>query len=89
MTFFSVKNTYYTTDTPVYTEHLGEKKMGFTNKIIPLAIGLLVASAILPGAVVAITNTTLWEGAPTSVITLIPVLGIVVIAGLAMMLLRK
>lgn len=49
-------------------------------KIIGLAVGLLVAAAILPTAVVTITNTTLWTGVDATTLLLIPVIGIVVVA---------
>lgn len=52
-------------------------------KIIGLAIGLLVAAAILPTAIVTISNTTAggpWDGASSTILTLVPVIGIVVVA---------
>lgn len=49
-------------------------------KIIGLCIGLFVAAAILPTAVITITNTTNWDGASSTILTLVPVIGIVVVA---------
>lgn len=49
-------------------------------KIIGLAVGLLVAAAVLPTAVVTITNTTNWAGVDATTLLLIPVIGIVVVA---------
>lgn len=57
--------------------------------IVGLAVGLIVAAAILPTAVVSITNTTAWEGAPTAVITLVPVLGIIAVVAIVLMMLRR
>lgn len=57
--------------------------------LIGLAVGLIVASAIIPTAVVDITNTTLWTGAPTAVLTLVPVIGIVAVVAILLMLLRN
>lgn len=58
-------------------------------KIIGLSVALIVAAAIIPEAVVDITNTTLWTGAPTAVLTLVPVIGIVVVVALLLMVLRR
>lgn len=57
--------------------------------LIGISIALIVASAILPTAIVDITNTTSYTGAPAAVLTLVPILGIIVIASIAFMLYRK
>lgn len=52
-------------------------------KIVGLAVGLIVASAVIPSAIVDITNSTLWSGAPTVVITLgTTVVGIIAVVAL-------
>lgn len=64
--------------------------MGFnTQSIVGLAVGLIVAAAIVPSAIVSITNTTAWAGAPSAVITLVPVIGIVAVVALVLMMLRR
>lgn len=58
--------------------------------IVGLAVGLYVAAAVLPGAVVSITNATNWEGAPTVVITLgTTVVGIIAVVALIMIVLKR
>lgn len=57
--------------------------------LIGISIALIVAAAILPTAIVDITNTTKYTGAPAAVLTLVPILGIVVIAAIAFMLYKK
>lgn len=63
--------------------------MSLMNKIIGISIALIVASAVLPSAIVGITNTTIWAGAPTSVITMVPVIGIVAVVAILIALLRR
>lgn len=62
---------------------------GFAGIVISLAIGLYVAAAVLPSAIVDITNSTKWSGAPTAVITLLPIIGIVGVVALILLILRK
>lgn len=50
--------------------------------IIGLVVALVIAAALLPSAVVDITNTTKWSGAPTSVLAIVPILGVGVVAAL-------
>lgn len=57
--------------------------------LIGVSIALIVAAAILPTAIVDITNTTKFSGAPAAVLTLVPILGIVVIASIAFMLYKR
>lgn len=58
--------------------------------IVGLAIGLIVAAAVLPTAIVTMSNETEWDGAPASVITLATVVvPIVAVAALVMLILRK
>lgn len=56
--------------------------------ITMLAIGMLVAAYVLPNAVVQLTNTTLWTGAPSAVLSIVPVLGIVAVVALLIMIIR-
>lgn len=54
-------------------------------KIIGIAIGLFVAAAILPTAILGLANTTTggpWTGASTTILTLVPIIGVVAVAGL-------
>lgn len=62
---------------------------GLMSGIISISIALIVASAILPTAIVDITNTTLWEGAPAAVLTMVPVVGIVALVAILLALLRR
>lgn len=64
----------------------GKVSMG---AIIGISIALIVAAAILPTAVVDITNTTKWTGAPTAVLTLVPIIGVVAIVAVLLMLVRS
>lgn len=59
-------------------EKLKANKRGAINMmwIIGLVVGLTIAAALLPDAIVDITNVTLWDGAPASVIAIVPILGI-------------
>lgn len=60
------------------------------SKIVGLAVGLYAAAAILPTAIVEITNSTNWAGAPTPIITLgTTVVGIVAVTAFILMLLRQ
>ena len=59
------------------------------NAIIGLAVGLFVAAAILPGAIVAISNTTAYEGAPATVLIIVPILGVVAAVAVLLMILRR
>lgn len=56
--------------------------------ITMLAIGMLVAAYVLPNAVVQLTNVTLWTGAPSAVLSIVPVLGIVAVVALLIMIIR-
>lgn len=59
------------------------RAIGNMMKIIGLAIGLTVASALVPDAIVELTNSSLWSGAPTAVVTLgTVVLGIIAVVAL-------
>lgn len=58
--------------------------------IISLVVGLFVAAALFPDAIVAITNATLYTGAPAAVITLATtVVGIIAVVALILILLRR
>lgn len=58
----------------------GMAGMAVVGTIIGLALGAYVVAYTLPSAIVAVTNETLWTGAPDSVKTLgTLVLGIVII----------
>lgn len=58
--------------------------------IIGIAIALIVASAVLPTALVTMSNETLFEGADSTVVTLATlVVPIVAVASLVMILLRR
>lgn len=56
--------------------------------IVAIVLGLTVAAAILPQAVIDITNTTKWTGSPAAVTTIVPVIGIVAVVALIMIVLR-
>lgn len=57
--------------------------------IVGLSVGLYVAASILPQAIIDITNSTNWTGAPSVVITLATVVvGIVSIVALIMIVLK-
>lgn len=60
---------------------------GIIVTLIMLSIGLTVGAAVLPQAIVDISNTTKYTGAPTAVTTLVPVLGVVAIAAVLLVLL--
>lgn len=63
---------------------------GILIAIISLVVGLYVASALFPDAIVAITNSTLYTGAPTAVTTLATtVLGIVAVVSLILIIMRR
>lgn len=63
---------------------------GIVVGLVGLGVGLYVASALIPGAIVAITCSTSYAGAPTVVITLATtVVGIVAVAALIMFLLNR
>lgn len=59
------------------------------NKIIGLALGLIVAAAVLPTAVIMFTNTTAWEGSPDAVITLVPVVAIIAVVALVVIIVKS
>lgn len=62
---------------------------GIMMAIIGLSVGLYVAAAVLPEAIVNITNTANWSGAPSVVITLgTTVVGIVSVVALIMIVLK-
>lgn len=55
------------------------------SKIIGISIGLFVAAAILPTAILTLGNTTAggpWDGASATTLTLVGVIGLVAVAGL-------
>lgn len=54
--------------------------------LIMLSIALTVGAAVLPQAIIDISNTTKYTGAPTAVTTLVPVLGVVAIAAVLLIL---
>ena len=57
--------------------------------IVGLVVGIYVAAALLPDAVVDISNATLWEGAPAAVITLgSTITGIICVVAFIMILLK-
>lgn len=60
-----------------------------TQKIIGLAVGLTVASAVLPSAIISISDVDNWTGAPSAVLTLVPVIGIIAVVALILMVLRR
>lgn len=63
---------------------------GILMAIVGLAVGLYVAAAILPDAIVDITNSTNWTGAPTVVITLgTTVVGIIAVVALILLILNR
>lgn len=63
---------------------------GLLMGIISLAVGLFVAAAVLPTAIVNMTDTSNWTGAPAAVITLgTTVVGIVSVVALILILLRR
>lgn len=57
--------------------------------LIGISIALIVAAAVLPTAIVDITNTTKYSGAPAAVLTLVPIIGVVVIAAICFMLYKR
>lgn len=58
--------------------------------IIGLSVGAYVMASVLPGAIVDLTNETLWTGAPAVVITLgTVVLGIIAVVAAILILLRS
>lgn len=58
--------------------------------IVGLVVGLYVASSLFPDAIVGVTNSTLYAGAPTAVVTLATVvLGIVAVVALILIILRR
>lgn len=59
---------------------------GIIATLIFISIGLSVGAAVLPQAIVDISNTTKYTGAPTAVTTLVPVLGVVAIAAVLLVL---
>lgn len=62
---------------------------GILMAIVGLSVGLYVAAAILPQAIVNITSSTNWTGAPSVVITLATtVVGIVAVVALIMLVLK-
>lgn len=64
---------------------LGGKMYG----IVGLAVGLVVAAAVLPDAIIDITNSSLWTGAPAVVITLgTTVVGIIAVVALIRHIMR-
>lgn len=66
-----------------------EASGGFIGGIVAIGVGLYVAAAVIPDAIVDITNTTLWAGAPPAVITLgTTVLGIVAVVALVLLFLK-
>lgn len=67
----------------------GDKRAeGTTGKIVGIAIGLFVASVIVPSALVSMANATL-TGVDASVITIFQVLlPILAVIGIAMMFLK-
>lgn len=65
------------------------KRAFATGKIIGLAVGLIVAGAVLPSAVVSISDTSNWTGAPAAVLTLVPIIGVVAVVALLLMILRR
>lgn len=57
--------------------------------LVGLSVGLYVAASILPSAIIEITNSSTWTGAPTVVVTLATtVVGIISIVALIMLILK-
>lgn len=62
---------------------------GIITIIVGLSVGLYVAAAVLPDAIIEITNSSTWTGAPTVVTTLATtVVGIVAIVSLILLVLK-
>lgn len=61
-----------------------------TSYIIELVVAVFLVAYLLPPAIVALTNTTSWIGAPAAIITLgTTVLGILIVLGIALALMPK
>lgn len=63
---------------------LKDKKAQLTDKLVGIIVALTVAGAMLPTAIVALSNSTAYTGADSSVITIatvvLPMLAIVAIS---------
>lgn len=72
-------------------ERLRRNTKGTTTQyIIELVVSVFIVAYLLPPAMVALTNATVWAGAPTAVITIgTTVLGILIIIGVALALMPK
>lgn len=63
---------------------------GILIALISVAVGLYVLGAIFPDAIVSVTNSTAYTGAPAAVITLATtVVGIVAVVAVILILLRR
>lgn len=60
------------------------RRAQMTNWIIGITIALTIAAALLPTAIVGITDADNWTGAPSAVLTMVPIIGIAVIAALVL-----
>lgn len=64
--------------------------MGTITYIVELCIAVFCVAYLLPPAVVALTCSTSWAGAPTAVITIgTTVLAILIVMGVALALMPK
>lgn len=67
-----------------------DKRAELTNKIVGIIVALTVAGAMLPTAIVSLSNETAYTGANSTVITIATVvLPMLAIVGIALMVLRK
>lgn len=65
-------------------------KAELTNKLVGIIVAITVAGAMLPTAIVSLSNSTAYTGADATVITIATVvLPMLVIVGIALMFLRK